>query len=130
MKTRIICAGTFDLLHTGHIKYLKEAKKLAKNSELIVIVARDDNSKRIKKKQTVHDENIRLKLISDLDFVDQAVLGFKSGKIIDRVVSLNPDIIALGHDQWAKEEWLNNELKKQCLNVKIVRMKKFPKKYL
>lgn len=130
MKIRVICTGTFDRLHTGHIQYLKESKNLAKNSELIVIVARDDTSKDIKKKPTTHDERIRLKRISDLDFVDKAVLGFKSDKIIERVVSLNPDIIALGHDQWAKEEWLSKELKKKDLNVKIVRMKKFLKKYL
>jgi len=44
MKTRIVCAGTFDVLHTGHIEYLKSAKALVGDVDLIVIVARDSNS--------------------------------------------------------------------------------------
>jgi len=127
MKKRIICAGTFDLLHTGHIQYLKRAKALAGNLELIVIVARDDTSEKIKGKKTVNSEEIRLKRIKDLDFVDEAVLGYGGGRVIDRVISLKPDIVALGHDQWAKEDWLHNELIKKGFDVKIVRMPKFEK---
>jgi len=131
MKKRIVCAGTFDILHTGHIKYLKAAKALVENSELIVIVARDKNSEKIKGKKTVNNEEIRLKRISDLNFVDEAVLGYeKSSRIIDRVVSLRPDIVALGYDQWAKEDWLKSALKEKGLDVKIVRMEKFEKKIL
>ena len=130
MKTRILCSGTFDRLHTGHIKYLKAAKNLEKNSELIVIVSRDETAKQIKNKNTINNEKIRLKRIQSLDFVDKAVLGYEKSKILERVVSLKPDIIALGHDQWAKEDWLKENLKKLRLNVKIVRMPKFEKEYL
>jgi len=130
MKTRIICAGTFDILHTGHIEYLKTAKALAQNSKLIVIVARDANSEKIKGKKTINDEQIRLEKIKELDFVDEAVLGFEGNNAIKRVISLNPDIIALGYDQWAKEDWLDGELKKNGVNVKIFRMNKFDKTLL
>jgi FAD synthetase len=127
MKKRILCSGTFDNLHTGHIDYFKTAKDLAKDSVLIVIVARDDNSYEIKGKHPENTERARLKRIKSLDFVDEAVLGYPKPKIIDRIVSLKPDIIALGYDQWAKEEWLSSELEKHGLSPKIIRMKKFPR---
>jgi len=131
MKKRIVCAGTFDILHTGHISYFRAAKALVEEAELIVIVARDKNSEKIKGKKSVNGERFRLKKIRDLDFVDKVVLGYEeSSRIIDRVVSLKPDIIALGYDQWAKEDWLHDELIKKGLDVKIVRMPEFEKRIL
>ena len=35
--------GTFDGLHKGHINFFQQAVKLAKNSYLIVSIARDKN---------------------------------------------------------------------------------------
>ena len=125
MTIRIVCSGTFDVLHTGHVEYLKKAKALARDSVLIVIVARDDNSFEIKKKRPKNNENVRLERIKALDFVDEAVLGFELDKIIDRVISLKPDIIALGYDQWAGEDWLREELRKRGVEVRIVRMGEF-----
>jgi FAD synthetase len=131
MVIRIVCAGTFDRLHTGHVEYLKSAKSLASDAELVVIVARDSNSEKIKGKKTICSESIRLERISKLDFVDEAVLGFEKERVIDRVVSLKPDIVALGYDQWAQEDWLKKELIERGLgNVKVVRMTEFEKRAL
>jgi len=130
MKKRILCAGTFDTLHSGHLAYLEHAKALANDSELIVIVARDATSIKIKKKTPQHTEEERLAVISKLPIVNQAVLGYPNGKIIERIISLKPDIIALGHDQWAKEEWLDKELKKHGMVVVIKRMPRFENKFI
>ena len=124
-KIRILCCGTFDRLHTGHISYLKSSKDLVMDSELIVIVSRDFNSEKIKGKRTINNERVRLQGIKEIDFVDEAVLGFEMERIIDRVVSLRPNILALGHDQWAKESWLSEELEKRGFDVRIVRMQRF-----
>ena len=130
MKKRIICAGTFDTLHTGHLAYFESAKALAKDAELIVIVARDTTSEKIKKKKPKNNEEKRLAVISKLPIVNKAVLGYPDGRIIERIISLRPDIIALGHDQWAKEDWLTKELQKHGLVVKIKRMPRFEKRSL
>jgi len=129
MKTRIVCAGTFDKLHTGHLEFFKQSKKLEDNTKLIVIVARDKNSEDKKGKPTTNSEETRLKRIKELEIVDEAVLGYEND-LIGRVISLKPDIMALGHDQWAKEEWLEDQFKNRNLNIKIVRMPKFKKNYL
>jgi FAD synthetase len=130
MKTRIICAGTFDLLHTGHLAYFKAAKALAEHAYLIVIVSRDANSEQIKKKKTLHDELTRLARIKKLPMVDEAVLGYEGNNFIERIVDLKPDIIALGHDQWAQESWLMEALQKRNISARIVRMPKFEKRLL
>ncbi|MGD1075360.1 MAG: adenylyltransferase/cytidyltransferase family protein, partial [Thermodesulfovibrionales bacterium] len=46
MSARVVCAGTFDHLHPGHLNFLEQASALG--NELIVIVARDETVKRIK----------------------------------------------------------------------------------
>ncbi|MEE9489142.1 MAG: adenylyltransferase/cytidyltransferase family protein, partial [Thermoplasmata archaeon] len=43
---RVMASGVFDLLHTGHLHYLEEAKKLG--DELIVVVARDSTVRKEK----------------------------------------------------------------------------------
>ena len=43
---KVMATGTFDLLHMGHIYYLKEAKKLG--DILSVVVARDSTVRKLK----------------------------------------------------------------------------------
>ena len=45
--------GSFDLVHKGHVNFLKQAKKLG--DELIVVVARDDNIEKVKKRKPSTD---------------------------------------------------------------------------
>ena len=130
MVTRILCAGTFDVLHTGHIQYLKASKALAEDSYLTVIVALDSTSLLIKKKRTLNNQHSRLEKIESLDFVDSAVLGKDISKMLDTIKFINPNIIALGYDQWPDERKLKDDLSKIGLDVKIVRMPKFEKKLL
>ncbi|MFH1972530.1 MAG: adenylyltransferase/cytidyltransferase family protein [archaeon] len=93
---RIMVFGTFDIFHKGHEFYLTEAKK--HGDELIVVVARDKNVERLKFEKPLNDENKRLKVIQDLDYVDKAVLGGERDMLL--VVNMfNPDIICIGYDQ-------------------------------
>ena len=43
---RVLCSGTFDYLHAGHVSFIEQAAALG--DELFVVVARDENVKRIK----------------------------------------------------------------------------------
>ena len=73
MGRRVLCCGTFDYLHPGHISFLRQASRLG--SELFVVVARDENVKRIKGRFPDQDEQERKARIEELDFVDDAVLA-------------------------------------------------------
>jgi len=117
---KVMATGTFDLLHIGHIYFLKEAKKLG--DKLIVIVARDSTVRKLKH-EPVTPEEMRLQLIKELRIVDEAYLG-KKDDMYDIVIDIKPDIIALGYDQIHNEKKINSELTKRNIKSKIVRLSK------
>ena len=122
MKTSM-AFGSFDILHEGHLHYLKEAKKYA--DYLTVIVARDSNIIKFKGKKPINDENKRLKKIKKLKFVNKAVLGNKDD-ILKVLEEFKPDFICLGYDQkTVDEKILKNELKRRKINAKVIRCEPF-----
>lgn len=120
-KQRVVVGGTFDLIHPGHLYFLKKAREFGK---LIVIVARDKNVERIKRHKPVIPERQRLAVVKGLKYVDEAILGSESDDLLEIMKELKPDIIVLGPDQVFSEEDVQNELRSQGLNVKIVRIDK------
>lgn len=119
---RVVVFGTFDIVHVGHIRYLEQAKKLG--DELIVVVSKDSNAKKVKGHETLISEKHRLEVVSALKMVDRAVPGNAKDRF-GKVVSLKPDVIALGYDQAADLDKLRARLEKAKLNPKIVRMKPY-----
>jgi FAD synthetase len=115
---KVMATGTFDLLHPGHIYYLKEAKKLG--DKLVVVVATDKTVRRLKH-EPVNPEEIRLNLIKELKVVDKAYLGHEED-MYEIVEEIKPDIIALGFDQVHDENRIKTELKKRKINAKVVRL--------
>jgi len=115
--TKVLATGTFEILHPGHIAYLKRAKELG--DELIVIVARDSMIKH--KRKPIIPEKQRLKMVQALKIVDKAILGSEKD-IFEPVHKIKPDIIALGHDQRFDEDALTEELRKRGLMAEVVRI--------
>ncbi len=118
---RVMATGAFDLLHMGHIFFLKEAKKLG--DELIVVVACDDTVRKLKH-EPITPDYMRASIIKELKMVDDAIVGHKDDmyKVVEEI---KPDIIALGYDQLHDEEKIRKDLEKRGLNVKIVRLPKY-----
>ena len=113
-----MATGTFDLLHLGHIYFLKEAKKLG--DKLVVIVATDKTVRRLKH-EPINPQEIRLNIIKELKIVDEAFIGHEDD-IYKIVNEIKPDIIALGYDQVHDEKTIEKELKKRNIMAKIVRL--------
>lgn len=91
---KVMAQGTFDILHPGHLHYLRESGKLG--DRLFVVIARD--SRVGQKKDLVFDEEERREMVDALQAVDEAVLG-SEGDIYTTVKEIDPDIITLGYDQ-------------------------------
>ena len=115
---RVMASGVFDILRTGHVHYLSEAKKLG--DELVVVVATDATVRR-RKHEPITPEKMRLELVNSLKPVDRAVLG-KEGDKYRIVAEIQPDIIALGYDQTFDEKVLEEELAQRGMNIKVVRL--------
>ena len=118
---KVMATGTFDLLHMGHIYYLKEAKKLG--DKLAVVIATDSTVRKLKH-EPVNPQEVRLNLIKELKIVDEAYLGHEDDmyKIVEEI---KPDVIALGFDQIHDDNRIKSELKKRKINAKVVRLSEF-----
>lgn len=120
---RVMVFGTFDILHPGHIWFLKAAKKYG--DFLIVSIAREKFVRQIKGHKPRHTESERKWLLESLKFVDKIVLGSKND-YISHIVAQRPDVIALGYDQKAFTQSLKQKLADRGLaRVKIVRIKPY-----
>ncbi len=122
MKKKVFVAGTFDLLHPGHIRFLKRASQYG---NVFVVIARDENVKRIKGFYPVYNEKERKEIIESLKYVKKVYLGDKKdfSKPLKRI---KPDIIVLGYDQKIDEKILK-EYKKINPKVKIIKLKSYKK---
>lgn len=116
---KVMCFGTFDVLHEGHRFYLTEARKLG--DYLVVVVARDDTVKEVKKRQPLHSENERVRQLQQLGIADKVVLG-NSGDKLRVVEEEKPSIICLGYDQTFFTDKIKERLQQRGLNVKVVRL--------
>lgn len=125
-KTKIMVFGTFDGVHKGHIDFLKQAKKLAKNPFLVVSVARDKNVFKIKGKKPDFNEKKRFNLIKNTHLPHKTVLS-GINNYLPHILKEKPDIIALGYDQKAYVKTLKKDLKNKGLFVDIVRLKPYKK---
>lgn len=118
---RVMATGVFDILHPGHLHFLREARKLG--DELVVVVARDSVAEKMKRRPFI-PENIRLSMVSALKPVDIAILGFE-GNIYDILNLIRPDILALGYDQEFDEQKIMEEAKMRGINLKIAHISKY-----
>ncbi len=115
---KVMASGVFDILHPGHLHYLRQAREMG--DELVVIVACDDNVRRFKH-EPVTPEDMRCTMVGSLKVVDDALIGRK-GDIYDIVRDIEPDIIALGYDQSFDEEDLKSRLEERGISVEIRRV--------
>ncbi|MCC7263039.1 MAG: FAD synthase [Candidatus Latescibacteria bacterium] len=97
MPVRVLSCGTFDHLHPGHRSFLEQAARLG--DELVVVVARDENVRRIKGRLPDHAEDERRAAVAALGVSSQVCLGYTGTNFLRIVAELKPQIIALGYDQ-------------------------------
>ena len=95
-KRIVLANGGFDLIHVGHIRYLREAKK--KGDILIVALNSDSSVRKLKGSgRPVLSEDERSEIISSFYFVDYVVL-FDEDTVNNILLTLKPDIHAKGSD--------------------------------
>ncbi len=92
--------GCFDVLHVGHVRYLRAAKELG--GKLIVAVNSDDSVRTLKGNGRPHmPEKERAEILAALADVD-AVVIFNEPDVRALIREIHPDIQAKGTDYTAE----------------------------
>ena len=127
ISKKVLVAGTFDILHPGHIFLINEAAKLG---EVYVIVATDKNREKLSGKLPIIPEKQRLEVIKSLKNVKEAKLGRKDNKTLLTIAEINPDIILLGPDQKFDINILKKALNEKGLgHIQVKRLNNYYDKY-
>ncbi len=95
-KTIVVVGGVFDILHYGHIKFLKNAKKIG---DFLFLLLEDDTKARKEKgkNRPINSQKDRAKILSSLESVDYIILlkDMTSNLEYDKImVQIKPAIIA------------------------------------
>lgn len=126
-KKRVLVAGTFDIIHAGHIFLINEAAKLG---DVYVVVATDKNRELFSGIRPIIPQEQRLEIIRNLKNVNDARLGRNDNNTLKTVEEINPDVILLGPDQKYSIEILKKGLKKKGLNhIEVRRLETYYDKY-
>ena len=115
----VLAGGVFDIIHPGHIYTLNAAKALG--DVLVVVVATDNTSEKMKKRRPLHTQKQRQELVNSLSMVDLCLIG-QEDDIFKTVNLVRPQIIALGYDQIHQEKFIIDGCKKIELDAKVARL--------
>ena len=115
-KKIVAASGYFDPLHSGHINYLKEAKKLG---DKLIVIVNNDKQAALKKGHSFMSQNERLEIVKAIKYVDEGFLSIdKNRTIIKSLIKIKPDIFAVGAD-YSKHMLAEKEICDK-LGIKIV----------
>ena len=97
-KKVIMCHGTFDIVHPGHLRHLLFAK--SKADILIVSVTADKHIKKANFRPFV-PEDLRAMNLAALGFVDFVIID-KNETPIENIKIIEPDFFAKGYEYFGK----------------------------
>jgi len=105
-KRVVFTNGCFDILHIGHVQYLKQAKELG---DILVLALNSDSSVRSLKGplRPVVPQGERAYIMASLDMVDYVTI-FDEQTPLDLIEYIEPDILVKGGD-WSKETVVGRE---------------------
>lgn len=125
-KKIVLAGGCFDIIHIGHIEFLKNAKK--SGDTLILLLESDESIKNLKgEKRPINNQENRSKILSTIEYVDYVIplpKIYKTQDYNDLVLKIKPNIIAITSGD---PNLKNKKLQAKSVNgkVKIV-LKKMP----
>ncbi len=105
--------GCFDLIHAGHVAYLRQARALG--DVLVVGVNSDESVSRLKPKRPILPLKDRLAVLDALEMVDYLVV-FDEDTPYELIKALRPDMVVKGGD-WKEEDIVGRDLVKEVRSL-------------
>lgn len=95
-ETLVFTNGCFDILHAGHVDYLRRARALG--SALVVGLNSDASTRRLKgPTRPINPQEARASLLAALEFVDYVTI-FDEDTPLDLIKAVRPDVLVKGGD--------------------------------
>lgn len=96
--------GTFDLFHYGHVNFLRQCKKLC---DTVIVALNTDDFVAQYKRPSVMTYDERLKSLLSCQYVSNVIPNISGKDSKPTILSVKPDIIAIGDD------WIHKDYYKQ-----------------
>jgi glycerol-3-phosphate cytidylyltransferase len=102
---RVYTGGTFDLFHAGHVAFLKRCQEIAGIAgQVIVSLNTDSFIQEYKNKQPICNDQERYDVIASCKYVNQVIWNSGGTDSKPAILSVQPDVIAIGSD-WALKDY-------------------------
>ena len=97
MAKKVFVSGCYDLLHSGHVEFFRQA---AEYGDLYVGIGSDKTIQEYKHHKTVYNEQERLFMVKSIRYVKDAFINAGSGimDFVPTVEALKPDILVVNSD--------------------------------
>ncbi|MGE5301581.1 MAG: D-glycero-beta-D-manno-heptose 1-phosphate adenylyltransferase [Acidobacteriota bacterium] len=116
-KKIVFTNGCFDIIHKGHVRYLRQAKRMG--DVLIVGINSDRSVSRIKPGRPVNRERDRAEVLEALCVVDYVTI-FDEKTPYRLIKSLKPDVLVKGGD-WKKEDIVGSDIANETYSLPYVK---------
>lgn len=103
MSKKVFVSGCYDLLHSGHVEFFRQA---AEYGDLYVGIGSDATIQEYKHHKTVYSEQERLFMVKSIRYVKDAFINAGSGimDFVPTVDFLKPDILVVNSDGGSAEK--------------------------
>jgi len=116
-KRLVFTNGCFDILHVGHVRYLRSARELG--DVLMVALNTDQSVSRIKPGRPVISEGQRAEMVASLEMVDYVTL-FDEDTPYELIKLLGPDVLVKGGD-WKREEIVGSDIVPETYSLPYIK---------
>ncbi|MFH0968929.1 MAG: adenylyltransferase/cytidyltransferase family protein [Patescibacteria group bacterium] len=113
----ILTMGSWDLVHIGHARYFREAKKYG---DILIVGVDSDEKVRARKGhgRPIVPQNERMEMVTHFRYVDMAVLKELSVPKWQMIKMIKPDVLIATKETYSQKEI--KELKKYCGEVVVL----------
>ena len=116
-KKIIFTNGCFDILHSGHVKYLEKAKGFG--DTLILGLNSDDSVQRLKgENRPINSQAERGYILASLEVIDYVVI-FDDDTPLDLIKLIQPDVLVKGGD-YEGQQVVGEDIAKELKLVKFI----------
>lgn len=101
----VYTGGTFDLFHSGHIRFLLACRRLAgEGGQVVVALNTDAFIQAYKGKAPIMSFDERKEVLLGCKYVDEVIANFGGADSKPAICSVEPDFVVIG-DDWARRDY-------------------------